>query len=46
MLEVCDLAPDFALKDQNQQVTLSSFRGEHNVLPMFYPFRLQRDLHR
>jgi peroxiredoxin len=32
-------APDFTLKDQNNQdVTLSSFRGERNVLLVFYPF--------
>ncbi|MCT2584142.1 peroxiredoxin [Actinophytocola gossypii] len=32
-------APDFTLADQNnQQVTLSSFRGEKNVLLVFYPF--------
>ena len=38
-LEVGSEAPDFTLKDQNnQQVTLSSFRGERNVLVVFYPF--------
>lgn len=43
MLEVGDLAPDFALKDQNnEQVTLSSFRGEQNVLLVFYPFAFSR----
>lgn len=32
-------APDFTLKDQNnQEVTLSSFRGERSVLVVFYPF--------
>ena len=32
-------APDFTLRDQNgQNVTLSSFRGEKNVLLVFYPF--------
>ena len=32
-------APDFTVKDQNNQdVTLSSFRGERNVLVVFYPF--------
>jgi len=32
-------APDFTLRDQNnQKVTLSSFRGERNVLVVFYPF--------
>lgn len=31
-------APDFTLKDQNQQpVTLSSFRGDKNVLVVFFP---------
>ena len=31
-------APDFTLKDQNnQEVTLSSFRGVKNVLLVFYP---------
>ncbi|GAA1281342.1 peroxiredoxin [Pseudonocardia aurantiaca] len=37
--EVGTEAPDFTLKDQNnQQITLSSFRGERNVLVIFYPF--------
>jgi peroxiredoxin (alkyl hydroperoxide reductase subunit C) len=37
--EVGTEAPDFTLKDQNnQQITLSSFRGERNVLVVFYPF--------
>jgi peroxiredoxin (alkyl hydroperoxide reductase subunit C) len=37
--EVGTEAPDFTLKDQNNQlVTLSSFRGERNVLVVFYPF--------
>ncbi|MCU1660374.1 MAG: peroxiredoxin [Pseudonocardia sp.] len=37
--EVGSEAPDFTLKDQNnQEVTLSSFRGERNVLVVFYPF--------
>jgi mycoredoxin-dependent peroxiredoxin len=32
-------APDFTLRDQNnEEVTLSSFRGERNVLVVFYPF--------
>jgi len=32
-------APDFTLKDQNnQEVTLSSLRGERAVLVVFYPF--------
>ena len=38
MLEVGTEAPDFTLKDQNgQPVTLSSFRGEKNVLVVFFP---------
>lgn len=38
MLEVGAQAPDFTLKDQNQQqVTLSSFRGDKNVLVVFFP---------
>lgn len=37
-LEVGTEAPDFALKDQNnQEVTLSNFRGKKNVLVVFYP---------
>jgi peroxiredoxin len=37
--EVGTPAPDFTVRDQNnQQVTLSSFRGERNVLLVFYPF--------
>ncbi len=32
-------APDFTLKDQNnQEVSLSSFRGDRNVFVVFYPF--------
>ena len=31
-------APDFTLKDQNQQdVSLSSFRGKKRVVIIFYP---------
>jgi peroxiredoxin (alkyl hydroperoxide reductase subunit C) len=38
-VEVGQQAPDFTLKDQNnQEVTLSSFRGSKNVLVVFYPF--------
>jgi len=38
-LEVGTEAPDFTLKDQNnQEVTLSSFRGLRSVLVIFYPF--------
>ena len=37
--EVGTAAPDFTLKDQNNQdVTLSSFQGERNVFVVFYPF--------
>ena len=37
--EVGSEAPDFTVKDQNNQaVTLSSFRGERAVLLVFYPF--------
>ena len=37
-VEVGDLAPDFTLKDQNNQdVPLARFRGEKNVLLVFYP---------
>ena len=37
--EVGAQAPDFTVKDQNNQdVTLSSFRGERSVLLVFYPF--------
>ncbi|WP_415976448.1 peroxiredoxin [Rhodococcus sp. 077-4] len=37
-LEVGAVAPDFTLKDQNNQlVTLSSYRNVKNVLLVFYP---------
>ena len=37
--EVGTQAPDFTVKDQNNQdVTLSAFRGERSVLLVFYPF--------
>jgi peroxiredoxin len=37
-VEVGDEAPDFELKDQdNQPVRLSSYRGKKNVLLVFYP---------
>ncbi|TSE00124.1 peroxiredoxin [Skermania sp. ID1734] len=37
-LPVGTLAPDFTLKDQNNQpITLSDFRGKKNVLIVFYP---------
>jgi mycoredoxin-dependent peroxiredoxin len=38
MLSVGTAAPDFTLRDQNQQrVTLSSYRGSKNVLLVFFP---------
>lgn len=38
-VEIGQDAPDFELKDQdNQAVTLSSFRGESAVAVVFYPF--------
>ena len=38
-VEVGQLAPDFTLQNQyGQPVTLSDFRGQKNVLVMFYPF--------
>jgi peroxiredoxin len=37
-IEVGAVAPDFVLKDQNNQlVRLSDFRGRRNVLVIFYP---------
>jgi mycoredoxin-dependent peroxiredoxin len=37
-LEIGNEAPDFTLKDQNnQEWTLSEFRGDRNVLVVFYP---------
>lgn len=37
-IEVGALAPDFTLRDQNNEVvTLSSFRGQKAVLLVFYP---------
>ena len=38
MLAVGTPAPDFTLRDQNQQpITLSSYRGAKNVLLVFFP---------
>lgn len=38
MIAVGDQAPDFTLRDQNnEEFTLSSFRGERAVLIIFYP---------
>jgi peroxiredoxin len=37
-VEVGDKAPDFTLKDQNnEQVSLSDFTGKRNVVLLFYP---------
>jgi len=37
-VRVGDEAPDFTLRDQNnEQITLSEFRGEKAVLVVFYP---------
>ena len=37
-IEVGALAPDFALRDQsNEEIALSSFRGQKAVLLVFYP---------
>lgn len=38
MLNVGATAPDFTLRDQNQQlVTLRGYRGAKNVLLVFFP---------
>jgi peroxiredoxin (alkyl hydroperoxide reductase subunit C) len=38
-LSIGDIAPDFALKDQNgQEFSLADFRGRKNVVIVFYPF--------
>ncbi len=38
-VEVGDVAPDFTLRNQdNEEVTLSSFRGSKDVILVFYPF--------
>jgi peroxiredoxin (alkyl hydroperoxide reductase subunit C) len=38
LVAVGETAPDFSLRDQNNEVvTLSSFRGERAVLVIFYP---------
>jgi peroxiredoxin (alkyl hydroperoxide reductase subunit C) len=38
MIQVGDEAPDFTLRDQNnEEITLSSFRGGKAVLVIFYP---------
>ncbi len=39
MIAVGDAAPDFTLRDQNnEEVTLADFRGSQSVLLIFYPF--------
>jgi len=43
MVDVGQPAPDFALKDQNNQVvSLADFRGVKNVLLVFYPYSFTR----
>jgi peroxiredoxin len=43
MVDVGQQAPDFALKDQqNQVVSLADFRGVKNVLLLFYPYAFTR----
>ena len=43
MVDVGQPAPDFALKNQhNQVVTLAGFRGRQNVLLVFYPYAFTR----
>jgi peroxiredoxin len=38
ILEVGEVAPDFTLKDENEnEVTLSSFKGKKNVILSFHP---------
>ena len=38
MIAVGDVAPDFTLRDQNnEEITLSAFRGKQAVLIVFYP---------
>lgn len=42
-VEVGDLAPDFTLKDQNnQEVSLAQFKGQKSVLLVFYPLAFSR----
>jgi peroxiredoxin (alkyl hydroperoxide reductase subunit C) len=42
-LDVGDPAPDFTLKDQNnQEHTLSELTGHHNVLLVFFPLAFSR----
>ncbi|HEX8003655.1 MAG TPA: peroxiredoxin [Mycobacteriales bacterium] len=43
MVDVGQPAPDFALKDQNNQVVaLADFHGRRNVLLVFYPWAFTR----
>ena len=43
MVDVGEPAPEFALKDQNNQVvSLADFRGRKNVLLVFYPYAFTR----
>lgn len=43
MVDVGQAAPDFALKDQNNQVvSLADFRDRRNVLLVFYPWAFTR----
>lgn len=43
MVDVGQPAPEFALKDQNNQVvSLADFRGEKNVVLIFYPYAFTR----
>ena len=45
-IEVGAVAPDFTLKNENHQdVTLSDFRGQKNVLLVFYPFAFSNVCH-
>lgn len=38
-LTIGDIAPDFELKNQHgEKVSLASFKGEKNVVVLFYPF--------
>jgi mycoredoxin-dependent peroxiredoxin len=46
MIELGAQAPDFLLRDQNnQEVRLSDFRGSRNVVLVFYPFAFTRTCH-
>lgn len=46
MVEVGERAPDFTLKDQNnQEVSLTDFAGRKNVVVIFYPVAFTRTCH-